>query len=122
MPGILSGQQQDTGHAQGKRPERDSGAALTNAAALAPQGPASPCTPGEHHPWSSMKSGLGNLSVTTLDQFAAAIRSRLARIQRQPALIAGLLGQTGLTLETSRPSRQTSGFQPVGGSVDIPTS
>jgi hypothetical protein len=28
------------------------------------------------------------------------IRSRIARIQRQPALIAGLLGQTGLTLES----------------------
>jgi hypothetical protein len=42
-----------------------------------------------------MKSGL--------DQLAAAIRSRLARIQRQPALIAGLLGQTGLTLESQPP-------------------
>jgi hypothetical protein len=45
--------------------------------------------------WSSMKSGLGNL--------AAAIRHRLARIQRQPALIAGFLGQTGLTLESQPP-------------------
>jgi transposase len=53
--------------------------------------------------WSSMKSGLGNIAATTLDQLAAAIRGRLARIQRQPALIAGLLGQTGLTLESKPP-------------------
>ena len=34
---------------------------------------------------------------------AAAVRSRLTRIQRQPALIAGFLGQTGLTLESQPP-------------------
>lgn len=33
-------------------------------------------------------------------ELAAAIGSRLGFIQRQPALIAGLLGQTGLTLES----------------------
>lgn len=43
--------------------------------------------------WSSMKAGLGNLSATSPGQLAAAIRSRPGRIQRQPALIAGLLGQ-----------------------------
>jgi putative transposase len=53
--------------------------------------------------WSSMKAGLGNLSATTLDQLAAAIRHRLSRIQRQPALISGLLGQTGLSLEPQPP-------------------
>ena len=53
--------------------------------------------------WSSMKAGLGNLSATTLDQLTATIRRRLARIQRQPALIAGFLGQTGLTLEPQPP-------------------
>lgn len=55
--------------------------------------------------WSSMKSGLGNLSAATLDRLAAAtldrlasaVRGRLARIQRQPALIAGFPGQAGLT-------------------------
>jgi hypothetical protein len=34
-----------------------------------------------------------------VDQLAAAVRSRLARIQRQPLLIAGFLGQTGLALK-----------------------
>jgi putative transposase len=52
--------------------------------------------------WSSMKSGLGNLAAT-LDQLAGMMRQRLARIQRQPALIAGFLGQTGLTLESRPP-------------------
>jgi hypothetical protein len=36
-------------------------------------------------------------------QLTAAVRSRLTRIQRQPALIAGFLGQTGLTLESQPP-------------------
>jgi hypothetical protein len=31
------------------------------------------------------------------------MRKRLARIQRQPALIAGFLCQTGLTLESQPP-------------------
>jgi putative transposase len=53
--------------------------------------------------WSSMKSSLGNLAACTLDQLAATIRRRLGRIQRQPALIAALLGQTGLTLESEPP-------------------
>ena len=44
-----------------------------------------------------MKSGLGNLAATTAGQLAATMRKRLARIQRQPALIAGFLGQAGLT-------------------------
>jgi hypothetical protein len=50
--------------------------------------------------WSSMKSSLGNLAACTLDQLAATIRNRLGRIQRQPGLITGFLGQTGLTLES----------------------
>lgn len=53
--------------------------------------------------WSSMKSSLGNLAACTLDQLAATIRHRLGRIQRQPALIAALLRQTGLTLESEPP-------------------
>ena len=53
--------------------------------------------------WSSMKAALGNLSAATLDQLSAAIRSPLRRIQRQPALIAGFLRQTGLTLESQPP-------------------
>src|SRR6202034_1623246 len=53
--------------------------------------------------WSSMKSSLGNLTACTLDQLAATIRHRLGRIQRQPALIAALLGRTGLALESEPP-------------------
>jgi transposase len=53
--------------------------------------------------WSSMKSSLGNLATCTIDQLAAIIGNRLGRIQRQPALITALLGQTGLTLESQPP-------------------
>ncbi len=42
-------------------------------------------------------------SAGTLDQLAATIRNRLCRIQRQPALIKALLGQTGRTLESQPP-------------------
>jgi hypothetical protein len=50
-----------------------------------------------------MKSSLGNLATCTIDQLAAIIRNRLGRIQRQPALVTALLGQTGLTLESQPP-------------------
>jgi len=46
---------------------------------------------------------LGNLAARTLDLLAATVRNRLRRIQRQPGLIAGFLGQTGLTLESEPP-------------------
>ena len=66
-----------------------------------------PPTPPDLNPvqgaWSSMKSSLGNLATCTIDQLAAIIRNRLGRIQRQPALITALLGQTGLTLESQPP-------------------
>jgi transposase len=53
--------------------------------------------------WSVMKSGLGNRAACTLDQLAALIRTRLSRIQHQPALINAFLGQTGLILESEPP-------------------
>jgi transposase len=53
--------------------------------------------------WSSTKTSLGNLATCTIDQLAAIIRNRLGRIQRQPALVTALLGQTGLTLESQPP-------------------
>jgi DDE superfamily endonuclease len=53
--------------------------------------------------WASMKNGLGNLNARSPDDLAAVMRSRLSRIQRRPALINGLLGQTGLTLEPQPP-------------------
>ena len=63
--------------------------------------------------WPVMKSGLGNLAADGLDQLAETIRSRLQHIQRQPGLITGFLGQTGLTLECEPPKIQTSTFQPL---------
>jgi hypothetical protein len=53
--------------------------------------------------WSVMKKNLGNLAPGTTDQLAAAMRRQLDRIQRRPALINGLLGQTGLTLDPPPP-------------------
>jgi hypothetical protein len=50
-----------------------------------------------------MKNGLGNLAAGTADQLTAAMRHQLDRIQRQPDLITGFLGQTGLTLEPEPP-------------------
>jgi transposase len=53
--------------------------------------------------WSVMKNSLGNLAAGTTSQLATAMRYQLDRIQRQPALITGFLGQTGLTLESEPP-------------------
>jgi len=53
--------------------------------------------------WSVMKRNLANLTPGTTDQLAAAMRHQLDRIQRRPALITGLLGQTGLTLDSQPP-------------------
>ena len=53
--------------------------------------------------WANMKNGLGNLAARTLDQLAATVRNRLARIQHRPDLITGFLGQTGLSLEPEPP-------------------
>jgi hypothetical protein len=53
--------------------------------------------------WAVMKNALGDLAVGTKDQLAAAMRHQLDRIQRQPALITGFLGQTGLTLDPRPP-------------------
>ena len=50
-----------------------------------------------------MKNGLGNLVPGTTGQLAAAIRHQLDRIQQQPVLITGFLGQTGLTFESEPP-------------------
>jgi hypothetical protein len=60
------------------------------------------CCPGAGA-WPVMKNHLGNLAPGTTSQLAAAMRHQLDRIQRQPSLIAGFLGQTGLTLETKPP-------------------
>jgi transposase len=53
--------------------------------------------------WANMKNGLGNLAARTLDQLAATVRGRLARIQHRPDLITGFPGQAGLALEPEPP-------------------
>jgi putative transposase len=53
--------------------------------------------------WANMKTGLGNLAVSRVDQLTAVVRNRLKRIQYRPALIDGFLAQTGLTLEPEPP-------------------
>jgi len=42
--------------------------------------------------------------MRTLDQLAAAVRGRLARIQHRPDLITGFLSQTGPALEPAATS------------------
>lgn len=53
--------------------------------------------------WSTVKSGLGNLAVDSVDHLTAIIRNRIKRIQYRPDLIPGFLAQTGLTLEPEPP-------------------
>jgi hypothetical protein len=50
-----------------------------------------------------MKSGLGNLTASNVNQAAAIVRNRLERIRHRPALIDGFLAQTGLTREPEPP-------------------
>jgi hypothetical protein len=57
-----------------------------------------------------MKNGLGNLAAGTTAQLAAAMRHQLDRIQRQPDLITGFLGQTGLTVEPEPPRHPGRGI------------
>ena len=53
--------------------------------------------------WPDLKRSLANLAKRNTGQLAAAMRHQLDRIQRQPALITGFLGQTGLTLDPQPP-------------------
>ena len=53
--------------------------------------------------WPVIKNGLGNLAADTTGQLAAAMRHQLDRIQRQPDLITGFPGQTGLAVEPEPP-------------------
>jgi hypothetical protein len=53
--------------------------------------------------WSTLKAGLGNLAVDSVDHLAAIIRTRIKRIQYRPGLIPGFLAQTGLSLEPEPP-------------------
>jgi DDE superfamily endonuclease len=53
--------------------------------------------------WSLLKRGLGNRVFQGLDQLAGVVGSRLRALQRRPDLIAGVLAQTGMTLEPELP-------------------
>lgn len=53
--------------------------------------------------WSNLKRGLGNLSASTVDELAAAVKTRLKRMQYRPELTDGFLAQTGLSLEAEPP-------------------
>ena len=53
--------------------------------------------------WAYVKNSLGNLAVRDVSQLAAIVKNRLKSIQYRPALIDGLLAQTGLTLESEPP-------------------
>ena len=60
--------------------------------------------------WPVIKNGPGNIAAGTTDQLTAALRHQLDPIQRQPALITGLIGQTGATLEMDHPDTKTPTF------------
>jgi hypothetical protein len=62
-----------------------------------------------------MKNSPGNLAGGTTDQLAAAMRHRLDRIQRPPALVTGFLGQTGLTLTLDLDLLTSVGCVPTAG-------
>jgi hypothetical protein len=49
--------------------------------------------------WSHLKRSLGNLGARTTDELATLVKTRLKRMQYRPALLNGLVAETGLTLE-----------------------
>ena len=55
--------------------------------------------------WAVLKNGLRNLLVLNIDDLAAIIKTQIRSIQHRPALYAGFLAQTGLTLEPEPSSR-----------------
>jgi putative transposase len=48
--------------------------------------------------WSTVKRGLGNFTVRTIDQLAATVKHLLKQIQYRPDLINGYIAETGLDL------------------------
>jgi hypothetical protein len=61
-----------------------------------------------------MKTGLGNLAATDIDQLTAIVRNRLKRVRYRPALIDGLPAESGLSLEPESPGPQTQPFNLCG--------
>lgn len=53
--------------------------------------------------WALLKRQLANRVTRAVDQLAATVKTELKRMQYRPDLIDGLLGQTGLTLDTTGP-------------------
>jgi hypothetical protein len=53
--------------------------------------------------WANMKSGLGNLAASDVDQLTAIIKNRLKSIQYRPGLIDAFLAQTGLAVAPEPP-------------------
>ena len=53
--------------------------------------------------WANLKNGLGNLAVRSVDQLAAAVKTRLKRIQYRPELTDAFFAHTGLTLDLEPP-------------------
>ena len=46
--------------------------------------------------WSHLKRSLANLTKHTIAELTALVKTRLRRMQRRPALLAGFLASTGL--------------------------
>jgi transposase len=49
--------------------------------------------------WAHLKKSLANLAPHSTDQLAAAVRTRLKKMQYRPALIDGFIAETGLILQ-----------------------
>ena len=49
--------------------------------------------------WPHLKRNLGNLAARTTDELAALAKTRLKQMQYRPALLDGLVAETGPTLE-----------------------
>jgi DDE superfamily endonuclease len=49
--------------------------------------------------WSHLKRSLGNLAAHTTDELATLAKTRLKRTQYRPALLDGLVTETGITLQ-----------------------
>jgi hypothetical protein len=50
-----------------------------------------------------LKSGLGNLAATGIDNLTAIVKTRLKRIQHHPEVLDGFLAQTGFSLQPLPP-------------------
>lgn len=49
--------------------------------------------------WAHLRTSMGNLLTTSVDQLSAAARSRLKSLQYRPTVLKGFMAEAGLTLE-----------------------